>query len=41
LHALTHTPTPLSTMGRDLHADPAAFITAAAAGTHATALAAG
>lgn len=35
LDALRHTPTHLSTMGRDLDADPAAFAAAAVAGMHA------
>lgn len=40
LDALRDTPVRLSTMGRGLDADPAAFLTAAAAGVHAAALAA-
>ncbi|HVX45939.1 MAG TPA: DUF3866 family protein [Mycobacteriales bacterium] len=35
---LRESPVPLSTMGRDLDADPAAFLSAAAAGRHAAAL---
>ena len=38
LAALRGTPIPLSTMGRGLDADPAAFLAAAAAGVHAEAL---
>jgi len=36
--ALLASPVPLSTMGRDLHGDPAYFLAAAAAGRHAAAL---
>nr|WP_098454407.1 DUF3866 family protein [Sanguibacter antarcticus] len=36
--ALEHTPVPLSTMGRGLTQDPAAFLAAALAGTHAATL---
>lgn len=38
LAALADTPVRLSTMGRGLHEDPAAFLAAAAAGVHAAAL---
>ncbi|MBI9116162.1 DUF3866 family protein [Sanguibacter sp. YZGR15] len=38
--ALTRTPAALSTMGRGLHEDPAAFLATAAAGVHAARLAA-
>lgn len=38
LDALRHTPVPLSTMGRGLDEDPAAFVAAAAAGLHAARL---
>ncbi|HUX71083.1 MAG TPA: DUF3866 family protein [Cellulomonadaceae bacterium] len=38
LAALARTPMPLSTMGRSLDVDPAAFLAAAAAGVHAEAL---
>jgi Protein of unknown function (DUF3866) len=38
LTALETSPVPLSTMGRDLAADPAAFLSAAAAGRHAAGL---
>lgn len=38
LEALGRTPVPLSTMGRGLAEDPAAFLAAAAAGAHAAAL---
>ncbi|WP_159797518.1 DUF3866 family protein [Puerhibacterium puerhi] len=41
LEALRGSPARLSTMGRGLDADPAAFVTAAVAGVHAAALAAG
>jgi hypothetical protein len=37
-NALSGCPVPLSTMGRDLDADPAAFVAAAAAGVHAARL---
>ncbi|HEX5018747.1 MAG TPA: DUF3866 family protein [Actinomycetes bacterium] len=38
LEALSQSPVPLSTMGRSLNDDPAAFLAAAAAGRHAAAL---
>ena len=38
LDALRRVPVPLSSMGRDLDADPAYFVTAAAAGRHAAAV---
>ena len=38
LHALRDTPVRLSTMGRGLDTDPAAFLTAAVAGAHAESL---
>jgi len=38
LEALRTSPVPLSTMGRGLDDDPAAFLAAAAAGRHAAAL---
>ena len=41
LEVLRQVPVPLSSMGRDLDADPAYFVTAAAAGRHAAALLSG
>jgi hypothetical protein len=38
MDALRASPVPLSTMGRDFHADPAAFVASAAAGRHAAML---